>query len=169
MEVLIRIRLFGSTYFKYLTYLKVKNRWYVKYILFGIIKKKIFRLLIFLFSVSYPSVYRHFTCLIYQSSLQFSATRFKRTSPFLYPHFVKNVSVDWLDSLSLPFRIFWIACTTIALASSWHDVKDVLFPPPLDFGVRIVTRPSGFGYNTIVVYSHRNKQKSNHTIACISH
>lgn len=72
------------------------------------------------------------------SSLQFFAPRLKRTKNcfgwrphFLSSHFVKSISVEWPDSLSLPFRIFWITCTALALASSWRDATDVLIQPPL--------------------------------------
>lgn len=98
------------------------------------------RLLIFLFfsslSVSvltFKTPYPHTP-----SSLQFFAPRLKRTKAvsdggltFFPPHVVKSISVEWPDSLLLPFRIFWITCTALALASSWRDATDVLILPPL--------------------------------------
>lgn len=98
--------------------------------------------MIFLFFstyVSYPSVYWHLKHLIhihhrlynFCTSLKTHKNCFGWRPHFLSPHFVKSISVEWPDSLSLPFRIFWITCTVLALASSWRDATDVLIQPPL--------------------------------------
>lgn len=102
--------------------------------------------------------------------ITFTRTKSAGNHKSLFSHFVKNISVDRLKSLSLPTCRFWIAYTMYTMTSSWDEVKNIFLLSPSHCSVSKGNKPSNVAQTNGIRHDHRTwnsqiyKHKNNMTL-----